>query len=93
MRLGDAGDYECFESPYEAGYSLGYALLVLNIKSYKEIEDKIYRIESGIVIEGIFDGYNYISLYIGDEEGEYIDELTEEEYDNFLFGVKEGIER
>ncbi len=68
LRIGDQDYYESYDSPYEAGIVVGKVLLQYDYK----IEDIKKRKTGGGIEVGEFSGYNYISLYIGDEEGAWI---------------------
>ena len=71
-RIGDADDYHCCDDI--EGFADVLAELSLTHKSY-------YRRNIGMVIpEAGLDGFNYISLFWGDEDMELARPLTDDEY-------------
>jgi len=83
-----SGMYEEYDTPFDAGERVGQSL------SFCPEEHKIlslhYR-EAGVDIEPYFTGYSYISLFWGDEEGEWIRDLNNIEKKEFEKGIREGM--
>lgn len=86
VRLGDVAEYEKFDTPFEAGQQVGVRL---GIPPSELIE---YRyIGAGVMIPPHFVGYNYISLYLGDPDAQWIGDLSDAEKREFERGVQEGL--
>ncbi len=85
VRLGDAGDYEVVGSPYDAGYQVG---AFYEGKSAPKISWR----GMGVEVDPIFVGYNYVSLFWGDEDAQPVEdaELTASERAEFKGGLWEG---
>ena len=94
LRVGDADDYHPFPTPYEAGTEVGYILSfdqeTINEIKKNGIESETKWVRAGVSI-GKFSGHNYISIYYGDSEGEYIRDLTQREKLQFLQGIEDAI--
>ena len=89
MRLGDAGEYEEKESPYGAGYEVGSFLGELGgVGGTPDIT----WVGKGVDVDPGFTGYNYISLFWGDEDAQPVSgaELTASEGAEFKRGLYEG---
>ena len=81
IRLGDNGDYEPFDTPYDAGDRVGM---------FTSDREPRY-ISKGIYLEG-FEGDNYISLYWGDDDAQPVTdaELNESDKLDFEQGLLEA---
>jgi len=86
LRLGDVAEYEKFDSPYEAGKAVGDRLSVY--PTDQEALSYRYR-TAGVAIEPYFTGNNYVSLYWGDEDAQWVTDLTNKERKEFERGVEE----
>ncbi len=85
LRLGDVAEYEKFDSPGEAGQAVGERLAIHSEKQ----QTLSYRYRAaGVVIEPYFTGNNYISLYWGDEEAQWVTDLTSKEKRKFEYSVE-----
>jgi len=83
IRMGDTGEYEKFDSPYDAGEDVGSRL--------REVENFKFM-GMGIRIYPGYSGRNYISLFWGDEEAQPTRDLSDEERSEFLQGLRKGFE-
>ena len=92
LRKGDAGEYESFDSAYEAGFDLGQHLAESGV-DLRALHPVTYR-PCGIQIRGIFWGNNYVSLFWGDEAAQPVNdsELTPAEKLDFEWGLDEGFD-
>lgn len=86
IRLGDVADYEKFDSPRSAGIDVGERIGI----GKPEPLAFHYR-AAGVAIPPAFVGDNYISLFWGDEDAQWIRDLTNIENRHFEEGVGEGI--
>lgn len=88
MRLGDVGDYEVVDSPYDAGYRVG--------GFYEEVEPEIkWTRRMGVEVAPGFTNYNYVSLFWGDDDAQPLwplekAGLTASQKAKFKRGVLEG---
>jgi len=81
VRLGDQGDYEKFDSPWDAGHEVGEFL------SQNETHPYIKGFLSlGVEIDPTFLGLNYVSLYWGDSGAQRPRELNDAEKQQFRDG-------
>lgn len=80
IRLGDVAEYEKFNSPYEAGLKVKDALAPF-------IPEAFYYRAAGVSVPPNFVGNNYISLFWGDENAQWIRDLTKVEKGDFERGV------
>ena len=85
IRLGDLAEYEAFDTPYDAGFEVRQRLPERVLPSY------FYR-AAGVSIPPNFIGNNYISLFWGDKDAQWIRDLSEEEKRDFERGVTRGIQ-
>ena len=86
-RLGDQGDYEDYDTPYDAGIKIGEVYSIL-----EPFEDEVkprYR-GKGYELPG-FEGNNYISLFWGDYDAQDSVELNESDKLDFESGLTEGL--
>lgn len=83
IRIGDTGEYEKFDSPYDAGERVGFSL---------DWIDDFEFVGMGISIPPGYTGRNYISLFWGDEGAQPTRDLSEEEKAEFLRGLRRGFE-
>ncbi len=86
IRLGDLAEYEAFDTPYDAGFNVGERIGV----GKPEPLAFHYR-AAGVSIPPIFVGNNYISLFWGDEDAQWVRDLTNIEKRQFEDGVGKGI--
>jgi len=88
LRLGDIAEHEKFDSPHEAGEAVGERLS-LHPEEYRPPSFR-YR-SAGVDIEPYFIGNNYVSLFWGDADAQWIRDLTDDEKREFERGVREAI--
>ena len=86
IRLGDVSEYEKFDSPYDAGIHVGG-----RIGLGKPEPLAFHYRAAGVAMPPAFVGNNYISLFWGDEDAQWIRDLTNIEKRHFEDGVGEGI--
>ena len=87
VRLGDSGEYEKLRTPYGAGIYVGHSL-----PAETTIGDYPLNYRSGgVEILPDYRNLNYISLFWGDENGQWIRDLNNSEKGMFERGVKEGL--
>lgn len=87
IRLGDLAEYDKFLNPYDAGINVGSSLPVAVKFSNLSFDYKT----SGVVIPRYFTGQEYISLFWGDEDAQWIRDLITSEKRMFEQGVREGL--
>lgn len=86
MRMGDGGEYEDFDSPFDAGDRIG---IFFSEDSKMPIVSK--HGAYGVEVEPHFPGpYNYVSLFWGDDDAQPIRGLTADELAQFKSGIAEG---
>ncbi|MEA3254042.1 MAG: hypothetical protein U9Q17_03735, partial [Chloroflexota bacterium] len=73
LRLGDVAEYEKFNDPCEAGKAVG-ARLAHRPEEHHVLS--LYYRRAGVEIEPYYTGRNYISLFWGDEEAQWIRDLS-----------------
>jgi len=84
IRMGAAGEYEKFNTPYEAGSAVAQKLGL----SPEEREALRFGYQvSAINIEPVYVGYNRISLFWGDDYCHWIRDLSTEEKMKFEEGL------
>ena len=85
MRIGDSGDYEDFDNPEDAGDRMS---------SFFDSEAKVPKVSRsgryGVAIAPLFTGYNYVSLYWGDDDADPTREVTNADIAAFRRGIAEG---
>ena len=87
-RLGDLYEYDKFLSPRYAGLAVGSSF-----SPEIKFSDLSFNYKSaGVEISPRFTGPNYISLYWGDRDAQWIRDLSNTEKREFERGVKEGLE-
>ena len=90
LRLGDNSDYESFDSPFDAGFTIGGVLSVVGapVVDTKEVRYRPMGIEVGGFAEN-----NYISLFWGDDDARPVNEANLNESDklDLLAGIEEGM--
>lgn len=84
VRTGDAGDYEDFDNPYDAGVAIS-----VHYDSFDEMP-KITRRRYGVSIDPFFTGYNYVSLFWGDADAQPVKDLTATDITHFKAGIADG---
>jgi hypothetical protein len=90
MRVGDNADYESFDSMFEAGDDLG---AILGFSQELKRVPVVRKINSyGVEIEPFFTGYNYVSLFWGDEDAQPEKSLTQADIASFKAGIREGLD-
>ena len=89
-RWGDNSDYESFDTPCDAGRTLGN-ILNPDGKFTKEMPELAY-VPKGVETEG-FVSMNYISLFWGDDDAQPVNEADLNESDRLDFeqGIREGL--
>jgi len=85
IRIGDVAEYESFDTPYDAGFEVRQSLPEKGLPSY-------FYTAAGVSIPPNFTGNNYISLFWGDKDAQWIRDLSEEEKRDFERGVTRGIQ-
>ena len=89
IRIGDGGDYQQFDSPWEAGYEIGRVMGGFGIDRRATVKR---RGDMGIqILNTEFQSNNYISLYRGGLQAEdKSHSLTIREFDDVMDGYNEG---
>lgn len=85
MRLGDNADYEKYDDAYEAGTEVGYRYESSGELPYVEKYGKY-----GVQISPGFIGFNYVSLFWGDDDAQPEKALTLADLADFKRGIREG---
>jgi len=87
MRMGDTDDYHDFGSMFEAGSELG---------GYFDSTGGLTKMppvakhgDYGVSVEP-FTGYNYISLFWGDDDAQPVKKLTQTDIADFKAGIRDG---
>lgn len=70
IRTGDAGEYEAFDSPEDAGAAIADLL---------PAPFDAARTMRGFAVPGCFEGENYVSAFWGDRDAEYSADLSDSE--------------
>ncbi len=85
VREGDNANYEKKAGPYEAGYDVG---ILFDGKDAPEITWR----SKGVTVDPHFTGYNYISLFWGDEDAQPVgkSDLSASERAEFKRGLYES---
>jgi len=86
IRIGDLDEYHDFDTPYDAGVEVGQRIGV-----GKPEPLAFYYRAAGVSIPPSFVVNNYISLFWGDGDAQWIRDLTDSEKRQFEEGVGEGI--
>lgn len=87
MRMGDSDEYHYYDSPFDAGYDLGGHLSETGTEEFKA-SDISWR-NMGLEVDG-FTGYNYVSLFWGDDDAQNPRELSSRDKAQFVVGVRDG---
>ena len=96
-RLGDVAEYEKFDTPFDAGVDVGMRLagpyektlgVSFKIMYMSGVEEG--KRHAGVVIAPLFVGNNYISLFRGDSDAQWVADLTEDEKMDFESGIIDG---
>jgi hypothetical protein len=91
LQIGETGEYEDCDTPYDAGMRLG---MCLDPEGSGDVVAQVNRRRLGVTVYP-FGGYNYVSLYWGDDDAQPVDraELSDSEFEEFLAGIEEeGVE-
>jgi len=86
IRMGDVAEYEKFDDPYDAGQAVGSRL---QFEAWEPMS--YYFISAGVEIPPYYDGQNYISVFWGDNNAEWIRDLNQSEKNKFIDGVREAL--
>jgi len=87
IRYGDVSDYFDFDGPYDAGQGVGMVLAEYPTKSFS-----YHYIAAGVEIEPYYTHQNYISIFWGDEDAQWVRDLSEEEKKAFERGIKSSLD-
>ncbi len=88
IRMGDAAEYEHFDSPYEAGRAVGERL-ALRPQEHQVLSCR-YR-ASGVEIAPYYTDRNYISLFWGDKDAQWVADLSIQDRREFERGVEDEL--
>ncbi len=89
-RFGDVSDYFDFGTPYHAGEGVGM-ILADYLTRYPNGKFSYQYISAGVEIAPAFIGRNYVSLFWGDKNAQWIRDLSTEEKREFERGIKETL--
>lgn len=94
MRAGDNADYESFDSMWDAGYDLGGLFGDMNYNmSYKKLPAiRVYHPGTGIDVGDSFTGYNYVSLFYGDDDAQLTKKFSKSDLTDFRAGMREAMD-
>jgi hypothetical protein len=81
LRAGDIAEYHPFESLEKAAKDLSGLAPGARVLKW---------LDAGAEVEPEFTGRNYVSIYYGDEEGDFLRNLTDEEKETFENALKGG---
>ena len=87
VRLGDISEYDKVLNPYDAGINVGSSLPPTIKFSDLSFNYKL----AGVEIPPDFVGPNYISLFLGDRDAQWIRDLSDSEKSEFERGVHDGL--
>ena len=90
MRAGDNADYESFDSMYDAGYDLGGLFDAMEYKKLPAI--RVSHPGTGIDVGDSFTGYNYVSLFYGDDDAQLTKKFSKSDLTNFRAGIREAMD-
>lgn len=85
IRMGDVAEYEDFDTPHAAGEAVGARLATRREEHL--ILSFGYR-AAGVSIEPYYIGRNYISLFWGDKDAQWIRDLSNIEQREFERGIR-----
>lgn len=86
MRMGDQGDYEDFDDPYDAGERIG-----VFFEGHTEMPAVRKYGSHGVEVGDAFPGpYNYVSLFWGDDDAQPTKDITAKDIAAFKRGLAEG---
>ncbi len=99
IRMGDVAEYESFNTPHDAGVAVGERIIgALEIHPGEHIALSFgYRAAgvsikpAGISVGPYYVGRNYISLFWGDKDAQWIRDLSHAEQSEFEQGVRAQI--
>ena len=90
MRVGDQGDYESFDNPYDAGYDISPYFEALRVKRLPKVSRYgVYGVEVGDSFVG---PYNYVSLFWGDNDAQPTRDISSADISHFRAGLSEGLD-
>ncbi len=90
MRMGDNAEYEPHDSMFEAGSELGgYLDATSELNKMTKVPAVSKVNEYGVSVEP-FTGYNYISLFWGDDDAQPVKKLTQADIADFKAGIRDG---
>lgn len=85
VRVGDADDYHPHASAYDAGYEVGARC------GRVDDEPDVAFIEGGVIIPPTYVEQNYISVFVGDWDAQWIRDLNAEEKREFVAGLYDAL--
>ena len=87
MRMGDSAEYEPHDSMFDAGSELGgYFDSTSGLTKMPAVSK---HGDYGVSVEP-FTGYNYISLFWGDDDAQPVKKLTQADIADFKAGIRDG---
>ena len=91
MRMGDNADYEPHDSMFDAGSELGGYLggYFDSTGGLTKMPVVSKRGNYGLSVDP-FTGYNYISLFWGDDDAQPVKKLTQADIADFKAGIRDG---
>ena len=90
IRIGDVGKYHSFNQSFDAGKAVGKALTGTYETGLPGKSYKISYRKDGVEIDPLYTHLNYIPLFVGDADNNFIDSLAPREKANFELGLIEG---
>lgn len=88
VRLGDIGEHEEYITPYNAGIAIGSSFPPRTKIDVFPLEYK----SGGVEIPPDYTGQNYVSLFWGDRQSQWIRDLNDNEKRMFEYGVREALD-
>jgi len=86
MRMGDQGEYEAFDSPWDAGNEIG-----MFYAEHDQMPDVKKYGRYGVEVDpGFLGPYNYVSLFWGDDDAQPTNDTTSNDIKQFISGLSEG---
>lgn len=86
VRFGDVSDYFDFDSPFDAGKGVGMPL-----SEYPSKTPTYHYIDAGVEVEPYYTGKKYISLFWGDDNAQWIRNLSASDKKEFERGIRETL--
>ena len=87
MRMGDVDDYHDFDNMFSAGSEIGSYLSETGTEKFTAGDIRWQG--KGLEMAG-FTGYNYISLFWGDNDAQDSQVLTKADKASFVSGIRDG---